>query len=104
MLSTPAVISAHASSSLLRGTEKKYIPTESNCIIFQSILTHPKADGIFLPSQYWLWCPIIAPILGAQVGVGFYDIFLKKQESEKSPESLWVSPLCLHFFWMVDRN
>ena len=27
-------------------------------------------------SQYWLWCPVIAPILGAQFGAGFYDIFL----------------------------
>jgi len=36
-------------------------------------------------NQYWLWCPIIAPFLGAQVGIGFYDLFLKKQET---PESL----------------
>ncbi|KAF8345029.1 aquaporin-like protein [Amanita rubescens] len=27
-------------------------------------------------NQYWLWCPVIAPILGAQFGAGFYDIFL----------------------------
>ncbi|KAJ7767505.1 aquaporin [Mycena maculata] len=27
-------------------------------------------------SQYWLWCPIIAPILGAQAGAIFYDAFL----------------------------
>ncbi|KAF8153159.1 aquaporin-like protein [Crassisporium funariophilum] len=29
-------------------------------------------------NQYWLWCPIIAPFLGAQAGVGFYDLFLNK--------------------------
>jgi len=33
-------------------------------------------------NQYWLWCPIIAPILGAQVGIGFYDLFLKKRDPE----------------------
>ncbi|KAJ6508473.1 aquaporin [Mycena sanguinolenta] len=27
-------------------------------------------------SQYWLWCPIIAPICGAQVGALFYDAFI----------------------------
>jgi aquaglyceroporin related protein len=31
-------------------------------------------------NQYWLWCPIIAPFVGAQVGMGFYDIFLHKPE------------------------
>jgi len=40
-------------------------------------------------NQYWLWCPIIAPILGAQVAVGFYDSFLKQQpeDSADSPAS-----------------
>ncbi|KAJ7701742.1 aquaporin-like protein [Mycena rosella] len=27
-------------------------------------------------SQYWLWCPVIATILGGQAGTLFYDIFL----------------------------
>lgn len=36
-------------------------------------------------NQYWLWCPIIAPFLGAQFGIGFYDIFLKQQDSVDSP-------------------
>jgi aquaglyceroporin related protein len=31
-------------------------------------------------SQYWLWCPIIAPFLGAQVGMGIYDLFLFNKE------------------------
>ncbi|RXW22806.1 hypothetical protein EST38_g3058 [Candolleomyces aberdarensis] len=27
-------------------------------------------------NQYWLWCPIIAPILGAQIATIVYDLFL----------------------------
>ncbi|KAJ6610467.1 aquaporin-like protein [Mycena sp. CBHHK59/15] len=27
-------------------------------------------------SQYWLWCPVIATFLGAQIGTIFYDVFL----------------------------
>ncbi|KAJ6627832.1 putative aquaporin 4 [Mycena sp. CBHHK59/15] len=27
-------------------------------------------------NQYWLWCPIISPILGCQAGAIFYDAFL----------------------------
>ncbi|RXW17638.1 hypothetical protein EST38_g8224 [Candolleomyces aberdarensis] len=27
-------------------------------------------------NQYWLWCPIIAPIVGAQAGALLYDLFL----------------------------
>ncbi|EGN98476.1 hypothetical protein SERLA73DRAFT_183511 [Serpula lacrymans var. lacrymans S7.3] len=27
-------------------------------------------------SQYWLWCPILAPFLGMQFGALFYDLFL----------------------------
>lgn len=27
-------------------------------------------------SQYWLWCPIIAGCLGAQVATFIYDVFL----------------------------
>ncbi|KAJ7079819.1 putative aquaporin 4 [Mycena belliarum] len=27
-------------------------------------------------SHYWLWCPVIAPFLGAQAGAIFYDAFL----------------------------
>lgn len=31
-------------------------------------------------NQYWLWCPIIAPFLGAQAAVGLYDLFLNEQD------------------------
>ncbi|KAJ6584176.1 major intrinsic protein superfamily membrane channel protein [Mycena vulgaris] len=27
-------------------------------------------------NHYWIWCPIIAPILGAQAGAIFYDAFI----------------------------
>jgi len=27
-------------------------------------------------NHYWIWCPILAPILGAQAGALFYDTFL----------------------------
>ncbi|KAF8800416.1 aquaporin [Phlegmacium glaucopus] len=38
-------------------------------------------------NQYWFWCTTIAPFLGAQVGVGIYDLFLKKQEPVECPTS-----------------
>ncbi|PPR07832.1 hypothetical protein CVT24_003109 [Panaeolus cyanescens] len=38
--------------------------------------------------QYWLWCPIIAPITGAQVAVLAYDLFLKDHtEDEATPSA-----------------
>ncbi|KXN82857.1 hypothetical protein AN958_02131 [Leucoagaricus sp. SymC.cos] len=27
-------------------------------------------------NHYWLWCPVIAPLLGALAGAGLYDLFL----------------------------
>jgi aquaglyceroporin related protein len=33
-------------------------------------------------NQYWLWCPIIAPIAGAQVSVVAYDLFLKDHSED----------------------
>ncbi|KAJ7594245.1 putative aquaporin 4 [Mycena floridula] len=27
-------------------------------------------------NHYWLWCPVIAPFIGAQIGTIFYDAFL----------------------------
>ena len=101
MHSIPAVILAHACSCLLRGTERRYTPTESNCFI--SVYSYsPRGWWNLSLSQYWLWCPIIAPILGAQVGIGFYDLFLKKRDSADSFAPMWVSLLCLHFFgWLI---
>ncbi|KAF9045603.1 aquaporin-like protein [Panaeolus papilionaceus] len=31
-------------------------------------------------SQYWLWAPILAPIIGAQVAAATYDIFLNEED------------------------
>ncbi|KAF8153161.1 aquaporin-like protein [Crassisporium funariophilum] len=33
--------------------------------------------SLSLPSQYWLWCPILAPVAGAQAAVALYDLFLR---------------------------
>ncbi|KAF8639161.1 hypothetical protein AX17_001649 [Amanita inopinata Kibby_2008] len=43
--------------------------------LLTSMVGYGKAVYTFR-NQYWLWCPIIAPILGAQAGTMFYDIFL----------------------------
>ncbi|KAJ3512680.1 hypothetical protein NLJ89_g3384 [Agrocybe chaxingu] len=47
-------------------------------------------------SQYWLWCPVIAPILGAQAAASFYDLFLKERDSDSAdlvvPAHLLQSP------------
>jgi glycerol uptake facilitator-like aquaporin len=42
---------------------------------FSAICVFPNLTGVG-GSQYWLWCPIIAPICGAIVAVAFYDVFL----------------------------
>ena len=86
---------------VFRGVRKGGIYLQKVIVSFTFYSYPPRAWWNLFLSQYWLWCPIIAPILGAQVGVGFYDLFLKKRDSEDSSASLWVSPLCLHFFRMV---
>lgn len=43
-------------------------------------------------NQYWLWCPIIGPFLGAQVGIGFYDLFLKQKDSAEADSSAPLDP------------
>lgn len=42
-------------------------------------------------SHYWLWCPVIAPILGAIVGVFAYDAFFYTGE-----DSILNRPYVLH--------
>ena len=32
----------------------------------------------FFFSQYWLWCPVVAPVVGAQLAAVFYDLFLNE--------------------------
>lgn len=36
-----------------------------------------------IESHYWLWCPILGPIAGAQFGTMFYDAFLYNGEGNK---------------------
>jgi len=36
-------------------------------------------------NQYWIWCPILAPILGAQCAVGLYDLFLYNPSGANAP-------------------
>ncbi|KAF8236126.1 aquaporin [Tricholoma matsutake] len=42
-------------------------------------------------NQYWIWCPVIAPILGAQAAAFFYDAFL--YNGEDSPFSQFDSTI-----------
>ncbi|KAJ2917677.1 hypothetical protein MD484_g2734, partial [Candolleomyces efflorescens] len=37
-------------------------------------------------NQYWLWCPIIAPIVGAQAGALLYDLFIYTGEGPLNPQ------------------
>ncbi|KAF8645150.1 hypothetical protein AX16_007978 [Volvariella volvacea WC 439] len=46
-------------------------------------------------NHYWIWCPVMAPILGAQVGALFYDVFFytgKDSPINKSLEKEQVRP------------
>ncbi|KAG6827462.1 hypothetical protein H0H92_011701 [Tricholoma furcatifolium] len=43
--------------------------------LLTSMVGYGKAVYTFR-SQYWIWCPIIAPFLGAQFGALFYELFL----------------------------
>ncbi|KAG6840842.1 hypothetical protein C0991_003789 [Blastosporella zonata] len=43
--------------------------------LLTSMVGYGKAVYTFR-NQYWIWCPIIAPFLGAQFGALFYDAFL----------------------------
>ncbi|KAJ7062365.1 aquaporin [Mycena amicta] len=43
--------------------------------VLTSMVGYGKAVYTFR-NHYWLWCPVLAPILGAQAGCAFYDVFL----------------------------
>jgi aquaglyceroporin related protein, other eukaryote len=43
--------------------------------LLTSMVGYGKAVYTFR-DQYWLWCPILAPICGAQVGAALYDSLL----------------------------
>ncbi|RDB19769.1 hypothetical protein Hypma_013200 [Hypsizygus marmoreus] len=54
--------------------------------IFTSMAGWGKAVYTFR-NQYWLWCPVLGPILGAQVGTMFYDAFLYNGEDSRFNKS-----------------
>ncbi|KAK0235010.1 putative aquaporin 4 [Armillaria nabsnona] len=43
--------------------------------LLTSMVGYGKAVYTFR-NHYWVWCPIMAPILGAQVAAMFYDVFI----------------------------
>ncbi|KAG6817002.1 hypothetical protein H0H87_000897 [Tephrocybe sp. NHM501043] len=43
--------------------------------LLTSMVGYGKAVYVYR-NQYWIWCPIMAPFLGALAGAGFYDLFL----------------------------
>ncbi|KDQ25901.1 hypothetical protein PLEOSDRAFT_1066922 [Pleurotus ostreatus PC15] len=46
-------------------------------------------------NQYWLWCPIMGPIVGAQLGTIFYDLFIF-QGNESLINKTYALPIHLH--------
>jgi len=54
--------------------------------ILTSMVGYGKAVYTFR-NHYWVWCPIMAPILGAQAGAMFYDAFLYT-----GPDSIFNKP------------
>ncbi|KAF8180117.1 aquaporin-like protein [Pholiota molesta] len=43
-------------------------------------------------NEYWLWCMILAPILGAQCAVGLYDLFLYDPQGANAPKPKVLVP------------
>ncbi|KAJ8700792.1 hypothetical protein PTI98_003784 [Pleurotus ostreatus] len=43
--------------------------------ILTSMVGYGKAVYTFR-NQYWLWCPVLGPFIGAQIAAFFYDLFL----------------------------
>lgn len=56
-------------------------------------------------NQYWLWCPVIAPYLGALAGAGFYDIFLfTGKESIVNKMDRNARKRCLHWTATAEKS
>ena len=48
-------------------------------------------------NQYWLWCPVIGPIVGALVGTFIYDaLFFTGSESILNKPCVFPSPPSYH--------
>jgi hypothetical protein len=65
--------------------ESSSISTESKLFWLLSS-TECNADPVL--SQYWLWCPVIAPFLGAQAAAALYELILNEEDplTRNSPE------------------
>ncbi|KAF8062202.1 major intrinsic protein superfamily membrane channel protein [Lyophyllum atratum] len=50
--------------------------------LLTSMVGYGKAVYTFR-NHYWIWCPILGPLLGAQVGTMFYDAFLYNGEDSR---------------------
>lgn len=60
--------------------------------------------GFGTTSQYWLWCPIVAPLAGAQLAAVFYDLFLNENGRFGDDEEMYVSSLDLHIIFFADAS
>lgn len=47
-------------------------------------------------NQYWLWCPIIAPFLGAQAAAAFYELLLNEEDPLTSSPAKMTTSLTLN--------
>jgi aquaglyceroporin related protein len=56
---------------------------------YRRFALHPLCTNVVLnltsqsESHYWLWCPILGPVAGAQCGTIFYDAFLYNGEGNR---------------------
>ncbi|KAF8171927.1 aquaporin-like protein [Mycena galopus ATCC 62051] len=74
----PRAISVHGTIFIVASEHR----SELNSRLLTSMVGYGSQVYTFR-NQYWLWCPIIAPILGAQAGSLFYDAFI--YTGEESP-------------------
>jgi hypothetical protein len=58
------------------------------CIIVTVFLHFPlRLTDTTMLSQYWLWCGVIGPIIGAQLGAAVYDLFIYTGEDSLVSQS-----------------
>ena len=59
----------------------------SHCVwFFGGVPQRTVADPV--SSQYWLWCGILAPILGALASSGIYELFLAHVPDKDTAQSV----------------
>ena len=57
------------------GNKFSHLESKSNSI-YETQISFFLGKIIIVISQYWIWCPIMSPILGALFGAFVYDAFL----------------------------